>query len=326
MTIQRHGRRTVAGLTGVLLWAGAVRGQGQELPPLREAPAEPPQLLSNPGFEETPSPAWRFSDWPPRPETGDRPVAKSVYYSDAVAHTGERSLCFDLTTVGSDRILLAQQRFGADILREHDGKRLRLSAWIWVARGQAGCQGTLTLRQWGAPGTPPLSHATVRLPGARGEWTQAATEFVLRLGETRRGDVGVGLRQVPDLRHSPVVHIDDIRLEAVPAPALRAEWLSGRTVMAPDRLVALKVQVAQTAYDDGCRNLRWDLTTEDGLTSTGGGDRELDSPVSLLEVDVSALPVGRRAMRLAIGGRPGERTAEVLLPFRKATGPFAAGQ
>lgn len=326
MSIRRHSGNALAVAVGMVLRAGAVLAQGETLPPLRPVSAEPAQLLRNPGFEEASSPAWRFSDWPPRPETRDRLVAKSVYYADAVAHTGEGSLCFDLTTVGSDRILLAQQRFGADILEEHDGKRLRLSAWIWVARGPAGCQGTLTLRQWGQPGTPPLSHATARLPGVRGEWTQAATEFVLRMGGTRRADVGVGLRQVPDLRDSPVVHIDDIRLEVVPEPVLRATWLCGRTVTVPDRLVSLKIQVAEKAYADGRRNLRCDLTTRDGLTGKGGSDRELASPVSLLDVDVSALPLGRWAVRVALGSRPGERTAEVLLPFRKAEGPFAAAQ
>ena len=308
------------------LLASLASAQVASLPPPNVQQTEHVQLLKDSSFEEPEAGAWRFSDWPPRPDTGARLIANSVYVSDSVVHDGERAACFDLTTVGQDRILLAQQRFGVDRLAPHDGRRVRLSAWIWVAQGPSGCQGRLTLRQWGKPGTPPLSHATVSLPGVRGEWSHGSTEFVLRVGETTRGDVGVGLRQVPDLTQSPVVYIDDISLEVLASPAFEANLLCGKTLYAPDKAVPVRLSVSSNAWSDGLRFLQWDLTATDGRTSHAHGTQELSNAQATIEIDIDALPPGMWAARLALGRAPRERTHERLLPFQKVDGPFARWQ
>jgi len=292
------------------------------LPPLQAAQTEAVDIVANSGFEDAQSKAWRFSDWPPREGTSDRLIAESVLYSDNVVHSGKGALCLDLTTVGEDRILLAQQQLSVDRLAPHDGKRLRMSAWAWLARGPGGYQGVLTLRQWGEPGTPPLSHQTLRVPAIPGEWTQCATEFTLRVGNTRKADIGVGMRQVPDLDASPIVYVDDVRLEVLEQPELSGNLLRGRTVLQPDPAIPVKVLVSDSAWEDGQRRLRWDITSADGSGSYAFGNVALPAPVSVLEAPIPELPEGDYALRLALGPSAGARTHELLLPFRKAEGPY----
>lgn len=296
---------------------------GARLPPVNLQEPENVDLVDNSGFEDPESKSWRFSDWPPREGTRDQLIAKSVFYSQDVVHTGDWAICFDLTTVGQDRTLLAQQKGSAEVLAPYDGRRMRLSAWLWQARGRAGYQGGLTLRQWGTPGTPPLSHVSVRMPGVQGEWAYCSSEFTLRIGETRRWDVGVGMRQVPDLNDSPVIYVDDVKLEALAEPRVSARLLCGETVFLPDNVLPIKVELADEAWGEGLRSLRWNVTSPDGLTGYDEGDMALNTQSSVVEVTVPELPEGSYAVRLAVGAEPGERDCEVLLPFRRAEGPFA---
>ena len=293
------------------------------LPPLCLEQPENIQLIKDGDFETPEDKAWRFSDWPPRKDTGAKLIAKSIYVSEDVVHTGERAVCIDLTTVGADRTLLIQQGYPLEVLKPYDGRRVRLSAWIWVAQGPSGYQGTLSVRQWGERGKPPLGSRRVRLPGARGEWSQGTTEFTLRLGETTRGDITVGAGQVPDLKNSPLLYVDDVRLEVVAAPRLSASLPRGTVVSAPDQTVPVKVSVSEQAFAGGLRHLRWNITTPDGRTGYAEGDVELDSTHRILEIPVPAwLPDGECGLRVALGKTPGGRTTEVLLPFSKASGPF----
>jgi len=310
---------------GALVFASLAQPQngGAKLAPLNLQAPENVDLVDNSGFEAPQSKSWRFSDWPPREGTRDQLIAESVFYSQDVVHVGDWALCFDLTTVGQDRVLLAQQKGSAEVLAPYEGRRMRLSAWLWQASGRAGYQGGLTLRQWGAPGTPPLSHVSVRMPAVQGEWAYCSSEFTLRMGETQRWDVGVGMRQVPDLSVSPVVYVDDVKLEALAEPRVSARLLCGETVFLPDNVLPIKVELADDAWGEGLRNLRWNVTSPDGLTGYDQGDLALNTPSSVVEVTVPELAEGGYAVRLAVGAKPGERDCEVLLPFRRAEGPFA---
>ncbi|MFQ6132041.1 MAG: hypothetical protein ACE5R4_08400 [Armatimonadota bacterium] len=303
--------------------ACAAQVAGVRLPPMTQGEAQHAQIIANGGFEDPESQAWRFSDWPPRPDTGARLIAKSVFYSRERVHTGDWALCIDLTTVEEDRHLLAQQSFGLEKLAPYDGRRVRMSAWIWVEQGPPGCQGTLSMRQWGPPGAPPIGHASVRLDGTVGEWMQGSTEFTLHVGETTRGDITVGMRQVADPTTAPVVYVDDVRLEAMTEPPLAARLLHGTTLFPPDRVLPIAVVMSEQAWADGLRSLRWNITSPDGLRSHSEGDAQPASRRTALEVPVPALPEGRYAVRLALGVAAGERRHELLLPFRRAEGPFA---
>ncbi len=296
---------------------------GVQLPALALEQPENIQILENGGFEDPQSQSWRLSDWPPRPDTGAKLIAKSIYYSQDVVHSGDWAVCFDLTTVGEDRHLLVQQSFGVDKLAPYDGYRVRMSAWVWLASGPPGYQGGLSIRQWGKPGAPPMSSRHVRLPGVRGQWTYAETEWTLRLGNTTRGDITVGMSQVPNLADSPVVYVDEVKLEVLADPRLRARLLCGQTLFAPDSVLPIEVTAAGPAWDDGLRSLRWNITSADGLTSYAEGDAAPADPNSVLEVTVPDIPEGRYAVRLALGAQPGDRATEVLLPFRRTEGPFA---
>lgn len=293
----------------------------RELPPMKPAEAPTIDLVKDGGFENPEAKAWRFSDWPPRKATGDKLIANSVYYADSVVHSGEGALCVDLSTVGEDRILLAQQKLDVEDMAAYDGLRIRMSAWAWLADGLPGSAGTLTIRQWGEPGTPPLSYATVSVPARPGEWTQSATEFTLRMGETRRADIGIGVRQVPDLASSPIIYFDDIKLGALIEPHLGASLLCGKTIFAPDTVVPIKITVSEDTWQRGLRYLRWDVTTPDGGRSCRQGSQTLTDRVSVVEADTGQAPEGENAIRIALGGKLDERMYEVLLSFRKARGP-----
>lgn len=180
----------------------------------------------------------------------------------------------------------------------------------------------MTMRQWGEDG-PPLAAHSLRMTADVNEWSRWSTEFVLRMGETRRGDVNISVRQPPDLADSPVVYLDNVSLEVLPAPPLDARALSGETLMAPDDALPIEVAVSAEAWEDGLRALRWDITTPDGLTGLGGDGVTLDARTGVVVVPVPSLSEGRYALRLALGRAPGERTHEALLPFRRAEGPFA---
>ncbi|MBT3381922.1 MAG: hypothetical protein HN742_34040 [Lentisphaerae bacterium] len=301
-------------------------GQAQSVrqlpPPVREH-LENIETINDGGFEVPTGKAWRFSDWPPRPDTSDRLIADSIRYSDSVVHSGDGSICLDLKTVGEDRILLVQQKRSVDALRPHDGRLVRLSAWIWVAQGPSGFQATLTTRKWGKPGTPPLGSRRLRLPGVRGEWTYAELLFRLRLGETTRWDITVAARQVPDLKDSPIVYIDDVRLDVLAAPKLQADLLCGRTIFEPDDILPIRISVAESALAEGLKYVRWDITTSDGLASHKAGDMLLKMSQTTTSIALPSLADGSYAVRAALGSRTGERAVEVLVPFRRTGGPFA---
>ena len=303
--------------------SGCVAQDGAALPPLNLQETANVEILVNSDFEDPDAKAWVFSDWPPRPETGAKLIADSVYYTQDVAHSGEWSLCLDLTTVGDDRILLAQQKFGLDKLAPHDGRPARLSAWILLGSGPAGYQGGLSMRQWGPPGAPPIVGRSLRMAGSVDEWAYHKLEFTLRLGETTRGDATVGMRQVPELRDSPIIYVDDVKLEILGEPDLRARLQCGAALFSPDAILPVRVDIAGEAWEAGMRSLRWNVTSPDGLTGFAEGDLTLSSPTTVVELIVPELAEGRYAARLALGAAPGERAAEVLLPFRKVAGPFA---
>jgi len=301
----------------------AAQAQGTELPPMATQADQNVSLILNAGFENAESPAWALSDWPPRPDTGASLIADSIVYSEDHAHSGQRSLRVDLTTVEEDRILLAQQRFSRETLAPHDGKRVRMSAWIWLERGPPGYQGSLSIRQWGEPGAAPVSHGRLWLPAVQAEWVESSMEFTLQLGETTRGDITVGATQVADLTTSPVVYVDDVRLEALTDPSLSARLLRGETAVAPDRVLPVLVSLSDRAWADGLEALRWNITTADGLRSHAEGDVQLAARSSVVELESPSLPEGEYALRLAIGATPGARAVEILIPFRLGEGPFA---
>lgn len=303
--------------------SGCLAQDGAALPPLNLQEAANVEILGNGGFEDAEASPWRFSDWPPRPETGAKLIADSIYYTQDVAHSGEWSLCLDLTTVGTDRILLAQQRFGRDKLAAYDGRAARLSAWILLGCGPAGYQGGFSMRHWGPPGAPPIDSRSLRMAGSVDEWAYHELDFTLRLGETTRGDITISASQVPDLRDSPVVYVDDVKLEILGEPDLRARLRCGAAMFAPDAILPVRVDVSGEAWEAGMRSLHWDITSPDGLTGFAEGDLTLTSSTTVVELTVPELPEGRYAARLALGAARGERVAEVLLPFRKVAGPFA---
>ncbi|MGI5817677.1 MAG: hypothetical protein ACOX9R_06210 [Armatimonadota bacterium] len=317
--------RLLAGvmLTGLVLSSSA-RAQVEELPPLVPAPPAAVNLLADSGFEEPGSGAWQFSDWPPREDTGARLIADSIRVSDERAFEGERCLVLDLTTVGAERTLIAQQRIAAQTLASHDGSTVRLSARVLLGGGPPAQQVTMTMRQWGDDGL--LSHQTVRIAADLNEWTEGSRRFTLRMGATTRADVNVSVRQSPNLDHRPVVYLDDVRLEVLAEPALAAELPWGDVLMAPDDTLPVVVRISQQAWDEGLRGLRWDLTGPDGSSGYAHGEFAAQARSFALPVAVNRIPninEGRYALRLALGSQPGERRREVLLPFTRAEGPLA---
>lgn len=316
---------TARRLIPVIIWALGATGclAQQTLPALHLQQTESIQLIANGDFEDPQSSAWRFSDWPPRPDTSDRLIAQSIFYTQDVAHSGKWALCLDLTTVGQDRHLLCQQAFGREVLEPHDGKQAKLSAWVILGRGPAGYQAGLSMRHWGPPGSPPIDSRSLRLAASVDEWVYHELPFTLRLGETTRGDLTVGAAQVPDLAQSPVVYVDDVRLEVVGTPDLDAKLLTGVVVFQPDSTIPLKIAVAESAWQGGMKHLRWNVTSPDGLTGYAQGDLALQTPAQVVQVTLPELAEGEYAVRLALGGNPGAREVEVLIPFKRATGPFA---
>jgi len=315
-------RNRIVGIAVFTLVGGGSALAAEALPPLRTAGAEPVALIRDGGFEDPEAKAWNFSDWPPRPETGVRLIADSITYSQDVVFVGEYAICFDFRTIGADRALLVQQGLPLARLAPYDGRRLRMSARMWVAQGPPGCQGHLTMRQWPERGRPPIAATSCAFSGGRGEWTQTVHEFTLRLGPTTRGDFTVGFRQVPDLAQAPVIYVDDVHLEVLPAPRLSATLLGGVNVAAPDTLLPLRVTVADAVWAAASRHLRWDITSRDGLTGYARGNTVLAAPAGILEVEVPELPFGRYAIRLALGRERDAREAELLVPFRWVSGPF----
>ncbi len=309
-------------LGGMLCVCLAAGQDGVPLPPLNLQPDTGPNLLGNPSFEDADAGGWRFSDWPPRPDTGDRLIADSIRYTDEQAQDGRQCLVYDLTTVGEERILIVQQKLTGEQLAPWDGQRMRLSAWILLASGPTAQEVMMTMRQWGESG-PPIAAHSLRMTADVNEWSRWSTEFVFRMGETRRGDVNIAVRQPPDLTDSPVVYLDNVSLEVLLPPPLDARVLSGDTLMTPLDSLPVEVTVSEEAWDDGLRALRWDITTLDGLTSFAGDDLALDARTGVVVVPVPSLSEGRYAVRLALGRVAGERTYELLLPFRRAEGPFA---
>jgi len=309
-------------LAGTLVLSPSAAQDGAPLPPLSLQPDAGPNLLSNASFEDAEAGGWRFSDWPPRPDTSDRLIADSIRYTDEQAQDGRQCLVYDLTTVGEERILIAGQALSGEQLAPWDGQRMRLSAWILLASGPIAQDATMTMRQWGESG-PPLDAHSLRMTADVNEWSHWSTEFVFRMGATRRGDVNISVRQPPDLADSPVMYLDNVALEVLLPPPLAARLLSGETLMSPDESLPVEVTVSEEAWEDGLRALRWDISPPDGLTGLAGDDVTLDAPAGVVIVPVPSLSEGRYALRLALGRAPGERTHEVLLPFRRAEGPFA---
>ncbi|MEA3403859.1 MAG: hypothetical protein U9R79_21670 [Armatimonadota bacterium] len=316
-----RGRAAILGML-LCLPARSPAQQGGELPPLNPAEQQTIDLLEDSSFEEPEAGVWRFSDWPPRPETGARLIADSVRFTTEQSHYGERSLIFDLTTVGADRTLIADQRLAGEALAPHEGRRMRLSASVLLASGPTPQRVMLTMRQWGEGG-PPIDHEAVRMTADVNEWSTWSREFTFRMGETRRGDVNVTVGQSPDLENRPVVYVDDVRLEVLAEPPLAGTLLTGQVLMTPEGTVPVEVVVSAQAWEAGLRGLGWDLCSPNGLRTHAHGEMMLPSRSSILNVPVADIPEGRHALRLALGAEPGERQVEVLLPFRRAEGPFA---
>ncbi len=321
--------RALWGLVGVCLAVGAcLRAQdvatpaAAALPPLNLAAVENVQLLANPGFEQSDK-SWHFSDWPPRPGSGDSLTAASIVYSSEVVHTGRQALGFDHSTIGPERLLGIRQVLKREQLAPYDGRRLRLSAWFWLAKGPPYYQGTLGMRQWNALAPGPFGGVSLPIGGSRGEWLYGAKEFEFRLADTQRADVNLWLPNVPDTTQAPRVFVDDVRLEVLADPPLRVELLCGATVFQPDDRLPVRVEVAESVWRQALVGLRWNVTPPAGLRSLAEGDLTLAAPRSLTEVRLPSLPPGRYALRLALGRTVGERTHEVLIPFRRAVGPFA---
>ncbi len=308
-------------LLAVFVAAPLATAQDDSLPPLTPAPPTALNLLENPSFETGETDAWQFSDWPPREETGASLIADSVRVTSEQAYEGEQCLVFDLTTVGADRTLIAQQRLSAETLAAHDGAPMRLSAKVLLGTGPTAQLVQMTMRQWGEDGL--LDHQSLRITADVNEWAEGRADFVLRMGETTRADVNVTVRQSTDLSTSPVVYLDDVRLEALAEPAFAASLPWGDAVMSPDETLPVMARISQDAWEAGRRTLRWDVTTPDGLRSLAHGQVLLGSRRTVLSVPVSRLNEGSYALRLAAGAEPGERWREVLLPFVRAEGPFA---
>ena len=161
------------------------------------------------------------------------------------------------------------------------------------------------------------------MPAVRAEWVEHTTEFTLRLGQTTRGDITIGLRQAADPGKSPIVYVDDVRLDVIMAPPLNARLLRGTVVMTPEKVLATKVDLSEEAWAEGLRHIRWDITSMDGLTSFAEGDVVVSGRSSVVEMPIPKLPDGEYGVRLAAGKEAGERNMELLLPCRIAEGPFA---
>jgi len=305
---------------GLTTWACA-QVQWIDLPAYDDPGPSTVDLILDCGFEQPDDIPWRFSDWPPREGTADRLVAESVYYSDSVVKNGNGSLCIDLTTVGEARYLAAKQYVPMDLLKQYDGKPIRMSASAWLAKGPPGYQGSLTIRQWGERGQPPLSHHTVRVPSTPGLWTDSATEFTLRVGETQSVDFGITLAQVADLTTSPVVYLDDICLQVLLPPDLGVSLECGSVLFRPDTILPVRIVVSEAAWGAGMRHLRWDITTTDGARSCRSGTVALDTSISVIDIDTADLPPQLYGIRLALGDTPDARSHEVLLVCRIAEGP-----
>ncbi len=309
---------------GVLVIAASAclpaSAQLSTLPDLTAAPSTAINLLQNASFEDPDAGAWRFSDWPPRDETGARLIADSVRFTTAQAFESGHCLVFDLTTIGSDRTLIAQQRLSVDTLAPYDGETLRMSAKVLLSSGPAVQPVRMTMRQWGEEGL--LDHHKVRLTADVNEWAEASTTFALHLGKTTRADVNVTVGQSPDLTHSPVVYVDDVRLDVLREPPLSAELPWGVVVMSPESKLPVAVTISQDAWEIGRRALRWDITGPDGVRSIAHGEYVARSRNHICPINVSDLKKGRYGLRLALGEQPGERWREVLLPFTRAEGPL----
>lgn len=301
--------------------SSAAQPMGTELPLPREAPQGDVSLIVNGDMES--DDGWRFSDWPPRPDTGANVVGDSVAYSEAQARSGKRSVRIDLTQVEEDRFLSVQQPFTRETLEPHDGRRVRMSAWIWLESGPPGSQGRLSYRLWGPPGAPPIGHGSITVPAVQAEWVQRATEFTLHLGQTTRGDITIGMRQAADPGKSPIVYVDDVRLDVTMDPPLSARLLRGKTIMTPVKVLAVKVDLSDDARIAGRRHIRWNITSADGLTSFAEGDAVVEGRSSVVEMPVPELPDGEYGVRIAAGRETGERNTELLLPCQIAEGPFA---
>jgi hypothetical protein len=299
----------------------AAEMQPTPLPPLRQQPVQNTQIVLNPSFEESDK-SWSFSDWPPREKTSDRLIARSIFYSPDVVHTGRSALCFDLGTVGPERILAIHQGLTRAQLEPYEGCRLRLSAWLWIARGPGYYGADCNLRLWGDENTPLVAAPGFTVGGSQGEWQYGSREFTLRLGPTRRADVNVYLRNVPEAARAPVAYVDDVQLEVLTDPPLTVEALCGQTLSQPDDRLPLRVTLSAKAWEDGLRNLQWDVTSPDGLRSYRSGRIMVTDRKSVMEATLPNLAEGPFALRVALGKDAGDRTYEVLLPFRRAEGPF----
>jgi len=308
-------------LLSMLATAPLAVAQDAALPPLTPAPPSSVNLLENPSFEAAEPDGWQFSDWPPREETGARLIADSIRLTTEQAADGDQCVVFDLTTVGADRTLIVMQRIAAEALAPHDGARMRMSAKVLLGAGPTAQLAQMTMRQWGEEGL--LDHQELRITADVNEWAEGGVEFVLRMGETNRADFKVSVGQSPDLANSPVLYLDDVRLEVLAEPALAASLPWGEVVMSPDETLPVMARISQEAWESGRRALRWDLTTPDGLQSLAHGEVAPDSRQEVLSVPVSYLNEGSYALRLALGADPGERWREVLLPFVRAEGPLA---
>jgi len=300
-----------------------VAPSAEALPPLRALEEANIILNNDPGFESREQKAWRFSDWPPREKTIDRLIGRSVFYSKEEVHHGDSAVCFDLGTVGPDRYLAATQGFDAERIKPHDGRKLRLSAWVYLARGPDVYTASLGIRQWGKPGKPPVSATSIRMQAMKGKWSYYERTFTLRLGETRRGDFKVSFKTPPAGQDAPVCYVDDCKLEVLSDPALDITVLAGATIAGPDRLLPFRVKVDAAEWKQGLRHLRWDVTSEDGRRSLAQSTVELSTAQSIVEATLPRLPYGRYGLRVSVGSQPNERTYEVLNQFRYARGPFA---
>jgi len=301
---------------------GARAAETTTLPPMRAQAADAIDLVQNGGMEDADSKGWRFVDWPPRPETSDRLIAKSIFYSQDIVHSGVTSLCFDHATVGPDRILGLRQFIATDTLAPPDGQRIRISAWIWVASGPPFYEGGVTTRQWGGEQSALLDAKSFSLGGNKGEWHYASTEFTLNLGETRYADLSVNFPATPNQNESPICYVDDIKMEVLREPALSVAPLFGQTVLSPEGELPVVACIREVEFVAGLNKVRWNITDPTGEKAYSEGDAMLPSEKSVLEVPLRELPTGSYGLRIALGKSKGERIHEVLLPFRKADGPF----
>ncbi|MDP6504928.1 MAG: hypothetical protein QF886_15015 [Planctomycetota bacterium] len=311
---------TAAGLSIPILFLAIAHSEN--LPPLKPQASRNILLNRNPGFDEADSSAWRFSDWPPRKETSDRLIARSIFYDEIEKRSGKTSICFDVGTVGPDRFLGVRQMLDVKKLRQHNGKRIRLSCWILLASGSDVHTAHTGIRLWGKSGQPPLSATSIRMQATRGKWNYFERTFTLHLGKTGRADLKVGLRTVPAGQKAPVCFADDCRLEALTAPALSATLLSGKIAMSSDRYLSARIEVGDSEWKAGIRRLRWDVTSPDGLQSFAQGSLDLLKPASIVEPALPNLAFGAYGLRFALESKQGERLHEALKEFRYAKGPF----